>query len=56
MSDVAVLDPRKVFTERAQRAHLLEYWAVGYRTKKPETGVVPHLWSPRGGRACGSWT
>jgi gentisate 1,2-dioxygenase len=44
MSDVAVMDPRKAFTERAQRAHLLEYWAVGYRTSKPETGVVPYLW------------
>ncbi len=44
MSDVAVLDPRKAFTERANRAHLLEYWAVGYRTAKPETGVVPHVW------------
>ncbi|MBI4635099.1 MAG: cupin domain-containing protein [Candidatus Rokubacteria bacterium] len=44
MSDVAVIDRRKAFTERAQRANLLEYWAVGYRTSKPETGVVPYLW------------
>ena len=44
MSATAVLDARKAFTERANRSHLLEYWAVGYRTDKPETGVLPYVW------------
>jgi gentisate 1,2-dioxygenase len=39
-----VVDARTAFTERANRAHLFEYWAVGYRTNVPETGVVPYVW------------
>ena len=44
MSQPAVVDARKAFTERANRSHLLEYWAVGYRTNVPETGVLPYVW------------
>src|SRR5579872_7393948 len=32
------------FTERARKAHLIEYWAADYRTLQPQTGVVPHIW------------
>lgn len=44
MTQTAVIDARKAFTERANRSHLFEYWAVGYRTNVPETGVLPYVW------------
>jgi len=38
---------RAAFGERLRQANYLEYWAAGYRTTKPETGVEPVLWKWR---------
>lgn len=40
----ALLQQRAEFAERVRKANYLEYWAAGYRTTKPDTGVVPCLW------------
>ncbi len=36
---------RAAFAERVRKANYLEYWAAGYRTTRPDTGVVPCLWA-----------
>jgi gentisate 1,2-dioxygenase len=41
----ALLQQRAAFADRVRKANYLEYWAAGYRTTKPDTGVVPCLWS-----------
>ncbi len=42
-----LVQERAAFAERVRKANYLEYWAAGYRTTKPDTGVVPHLWAWR---------
>ena len=43
----ALVRERAAFAERVRKANYLEYWAAGYRTTKPDTGVVPCLWPCR---------
>lgn len=35
---------RAEFAQRVRNAHYLEYWDADYRTDKPTTGVLPHVW------------
>lgn len=37
-------DVAEAFHAEAEKAHLLEYWAAGYRKPHPDTGAVPHVW------------
>ena len=37
-------DERAEFAERVRHANYLEYWDADYRTDKPTTGVLPHVW------------
>jgi gentisate 1,2-dioxygenase len=47
MGKAELVQQRAAFSERVRQANYLEYWAAGYRTTKPDTGVEPCLWSWR---------
>lgn len=42
-SDMAQ-DVAEAFHAEVESAHLVEYWAAGYRKPHPDTGAVPHVW------------
>jgi gentisate 1,2-dioxygenase len=44
MSAPIAHNQRAEFAERVRRAHYQEYWDADYRTDKPTTGVLPHVW------------
>src|SRR5262245_24536281 len=45
MSAPKAHNQRHEFSERIRAANFLEYWEADYRTTKPETGVLPYIWT-----------